>query len=87
VDFEQYPLPTIQKQKQTMDHINQLGKVTIFMNNINTNHPVEVGFFIHASVSHNTNESQRLIKKFLPIDCPEFQQDIAHWDQVITMPK
>lgn len=67
----------IVKQKHTKDLWNQLGKVTMIINDINANPPTETGFFIHHLVRHDTVLSKCHLQNILPIDCPTFQQDIC----------
>jgi hypothetical protein len=71
------PFPSIRKIKNTKDLLNQLGKITLILNNIESNPPTEVGFFIHNLVQHNTIQSNRHLQNLIPVDCPEVQQDMC----------
>jgi hypothetical protein len=71
------PFPSFRKNKTTKDSLNQLGKITLIINNPDANTPTEVGFFKNNLVRNDTIQSKRHLLNFLPIDCPEYEQVIC----------
>jgi hypothetical protein len=66
---------TINREPEYRKHISSKYNVYTAANRIIAPRPIEIGYFIHRLVRHDTVEDTTYTRSFLPYNSPIFQQD------------